>query len=222
MISVPPQPTLLEAGKTKTLTCSGTGYPIPSITWKKTLGSQVKQIVGKESTTDSKRERTSSVTLIGDDIDQAGLYECTVMNTVSGNLQTTKTSLVSVKGICLQCLLKKNKDFVLVKPMIVTKSFARTGTWGQSEILTCLAIGYPLPTITWTFRGQPVTKGVSDSAAGSVNHTSTLTRTAVEALKDGGVYTCSSTNSAGNGGSIDVTLNCKLLFLKEKIDKLFV
>ena len=112
VISVPPQATLLEAGKTKTLTCSGTGYPIPSITWKKTLGSQVKQLAGKESTTDSKRERTSSVTLIGDDIYQAGLYECTVMNTVPGNIKTTKTSLVSVEGICLQFLLERNKDFV--------------------------------------------------------------------------------------------------------------
>ena len=54
-----------------------------------------------------------------------------------------------------------------------------------------------------------MTKGVSDSAAGSVNRTSTLTRMTVEALKDGGVYTCNSTNSIGNGGSIDVTLNCK-------------
>ena len=96
--------------------------------------------------------------------------------------------------------------------MIVTKSFARTGTWGQSEILTCLAIGYPLPTITWTFRGQPVTKGISVSAAGGVNRTSTLTRMTVEALKDGGVYTCSSTNSAGNGESINMTLNCKCCY----------
>ena len=96
--------------------------------------------------------------------------------------------------------------------MIVTKSFSQTGTWGQSEMLTCTVTGYPLPTITWTFRGQPVTKDVSVSTAGSVNRTSTLTRTAVKALKDGGVYTCNSTNSAGNGGSIDVTLNCKLLF----------
>ena len=76
-------------------------------------------------------------------------------------------------------------------------------------MLTCLATAYPLPTITWTFRGQPVTSGVSDSTAGSVNRTSTLTRMTVEALKDGGVYTCSATNSAGDGGSINVTLNCK-------------
>ena len=105
--------------------------------------------------------------------------------------------------------------------MIVTKSSAQTGTWGQSEMLTCLATGYPLPTITWTFRGQPVIKGISVSTAASVNYTSTLTRTAVEPLKDGGVYTCSSTNSAGNGGSINMTLNCKLLFFKRKIDELF-
>ena len=103
VISVPPQPTILEAGKTKTLTCSGTGYPIPSITWKKTLGSQVKQLAGKDSTDYSKREKTSSVTLMESDIDQAGLYECTVMNTAPGNLKTTKTSLVAVEGICLQC-----------------------------------------------------------------------------------------------------------------------
>ncbi|XP_065834650.1 cell adhesion molecule DSCAML1-like isoform X3 [Oscarella lobularis] len=189
VISVPPQATLLEAGKTKTLTCSGTGYPIPSITWEKTLGSQIKQIAGNESTDYSKREKTSSVTLMGDDIDQASLYECAVTSTAPGS--TVQTSLVAVT----------------VKPMIVTKSSAQTGTWGQSEMLTCLATGYPLPTITWTFRGQPVIKGISVSTAGSVNYTSTLTRTAVEPLKDGGVYTCSSTNSAGNGGSINMTLN---------------
>ncbi|XP_065834646.1 hemicentin-1-like [Oscarella lobularis] len=201
VISVPPQATLLEAGKTKTLTCSGTGYPIPSITWKKTLGSQVNQIAGKDSTDYSKREKTSSITLMGSDIDQAGSYECTVTNTAPGSI--IRTSSVDVT----------------VKPMIVTKSFARTGTWGQSEILTCLAIGYPLPTITWTFRGQPVTKGVSDSAAGSVNRTSTLTRMTVEALKDGGVYTCNSTNSIGNGGSIDVTLNFFPMITTSPIDK---
>ena len=115
MISVLPQATLLESGKTKTLTCSGRGYPIPSITWKKTLGSQVKQVVGNDSTDYFKREKTNSVTLIGDDIDQAGLYECTVTNTVPRNTQTTKTSLVAVEGICLQCLLKRNKDFVFSK-----------------------------------------------------------------------------------------------------------
>ena len=142
VISVPPQATLLEAGKTKTLICSGTGYPIPSITWKKTLGSQVNQIAGKDSTDYSKREKTSSITLMGSDIDQAGSYECTVTNTAPGSI--IRTSSVDVTGICLQCLLKRNKDFVFSKTYDCHKIICSNRNMGtiRSADLSCYRLSF--------------------------------------------------------------------------------
>eukprot|EP00118_Oscarella_pearsei_P023283 m.275784 g.275784 ORF g.275784 m.275784 type:complete len:1931 (+) comp40604_c0_seq9:2253-8045(+) len=182
-----PKPATLESGKIKTIRCAAQGYPIPTITWTRRVGGQSNSVQGKETNDAANRVKTSEVSLTGNSIDQAGSYQCSADNRWAQPAQ------------------QSNSAEVAVAPLIVSQSFTRNASWGSDEKLSCDVIGYPLPSIDWTFRGS-VVSGAVQSSSGGTNQSSVITRTSVSASKDGGVYTCDGTNSAGSANPVAMTL----------------
>ncbi|XP_065833912.1 cell adhesion molecule DSCAM-like isoform X2 [Oscarella lobularis] len=182
-----PQSTLLERGLTKILTCSATGYPIPTITWQRTIGDRSTNVSASEAIDTASREKTSIVTLFGEKVDQGGVYQCRAYNSAPGD--ALKISLSAI---------------VTVKPFLAIPSSSLVGIRGETASLVCQAAGTPLPTTSWSFRGQEVRFGVHETYATAT--ISTLNRTAVDAMKDGGVYECRGQNSIGNAEPISITL----------------
>ena len=95
-----------------------------------------------------------------------------------------------------------------MKPFLAVPSSSLVGIRGETASLVCQAAGTPLPTTSWSFRGQEVRFGVHETYAAAT--ISTLNRTAVDAMKDGGVYECRGQNSIGNAEPISITLKCRM------------
>lgn len=68
-------------------------------------------------------------------------------------------------------------------------------TEGNAAVLTCTAIGDPIPIQTWSRNGNRLTSGARYQISGSG---SVLTVQQVTESQDEGVFTCHASNEAGN------------------------
>ena len=68
------------------------------ITWQKTMGGLLTNVNGSDTVDVANREKTSIVTLVGDDVSQAGSYRCMAKSaSPSDTLKTSPYAVVTGK-----------------------------------------------------------------------------------------------------------------------------
>ncbi|XP_008940595.1 PREDICTED: hemicentin-2-like, partial [Merops nubicus] len=167
---VPRKVSVIRAGET-VLECEATGSPPPRVTWVKD-GQPVAAGDGLLL-----RERGRRLHIPRAEVTHTGRYTCLVENVVG----------------------QEQKDFdvvVHVPPEFVQGSGSTTNvsvSLQGSMTLTCEATGIPLPTVTWSWDGSPVTPSEHIQVL-SGGWMLRLTRAQAQ---DGGHYSCLASNVAG-------------------------
>ena len=95
---------------------------------------------------------------------------------------------------------------------------------GNTNTITCEALGYPPPTVVWNRINGILSDRVSVSDSISVpNGYGNVTRVSANltitnaSREDTGVYTCSANNSIGSDSSnVSITVQCKLFMVFHK------
>ena len=132
---VHPEDSVVIAGSTVMLTCVAFGEPLPSITWSldgANVTNDTRTEIIEMRTTRNGRPFIKSVLQICEvGESDAGRYNCTAVNVV--NTDSTDFSLN---------VISEPATLVMVPEDIVTLA-------GVSVTLTCVAFGYPIPTIRW-------------------------------------------------------------------------
>ena len=115
--------------------------------------------------------------------------------------------------------------FITVAPTITTPMEGQQFniTEGSNGLITCTAIGYPVPTVVWQnsdgsslsnnrlLSGSPV--NVSSTGVGNVTRVSVELMVIGAMRVDTGMYRCSANNSVGNTTrNIIITLQCKFQY----------
>ncbi|XP_065551612.1 hemicentin-2 [Lathamus discolor] len=159
---------VIKAGEV-VLECEAMGTPTPTVTWVKD-GQPVAGGAGLLLTEQGKRLRIRKA-----EVAHAGRYTCLVANTVG----------------------QEQREFdvaVHVPPEFIQGSTTNTSVSLQGSLtLTCEATGVPLPTVTWSRDGSPITPS---------EHTHVLSggwllRLTRARAQDGGHYSCLASNVAG-------------------------
>ncbi|XP_069626703.1 hemicentin-2 [Haliaeetus albicilla] len=161
---------VIKAGET-VLECEAVGTPPPTVTWVKD-GQPVAGRDGILLTEQGKRLRIPKA-----EVAHAGRYICLVANAV-GQDQREFDVVVHVPP-----------EFIQGSGLATNISVSLQG----SVTLTCEATGIPLPTVTWSWNGSPVTPS---------KHTHVLSggwllRLTRARAQDGGHYSCLASNVAG-------------------------
>ncbi|KAM9594340.1 hemicentin-2 isoform 4-T4 [Morphnus guianensis] len=161
---------VIKAGET-VLECEAVGTPPPAVTWVKD-GQPVAGRDGILLTEQGKRLRIPKA-----EVAHAGRYICLVANAV-GQEQREFDVAVHVPP-----------EFIQGSGLTTNISVSLQG----SLTLTCEATGIPLPTVTWSWNGSPVTPS---------KHTHVLSggwllRLTRARAQDGGHYSCLASNVAG-------------------------
>ncbi|XP_062570988.1 hemicentin-1-like isoform X1 [Saccostrea cucullata] len=153
-----------KVGSTTRILCNTTGEPRPSITWLK--DGRLIRSGGKYLVEDSGTLVISSL-----DKDDTASYTCTAIN-VAGRDSMDRVLRVQDP------------------PQITVAPRSQEVIQNSRIVLSCAAMGIPVPTITWTLNGKPV------PASPSINGRSFLY--IYHALRqDAGMYTCIAENPAG-------------------------
>ncbi|KAM8995979.1 hemicentin-2 isoform 2-T2 [Ara ararauna] len=161
---------VIKAGEV-VLECEAVGTPTPTVTWVKD-GKRVAGGDGLLLTEQGKRLRIHKA-----EVAHAGRYACLVANTVGQELREFDVA-------------------VHVPPEFIQGSGSTTNisvSLQGSLTLTCEATGAPLPTVTWSRDGSPITPS---------RHTRVLSggwllRLTHARAQDGGHYSCLASNVAG-------------------------
>ncbi|XP_076307336.1 cell adhesion molecule Dscam1-like isoform X1 [Tachypleus tridentatus] len=174
-VIVMPKVQKVNVGGSVTVNCTISGFPIERVTWLK----------------DQRPLSTNMrITLPSQDVvhisptrqEDQGMYQCFVTNN-----QETVQDTAELKVLSKPPNLITTFEEMTVKP-------------GSRVSLKCVAIGNPLPQITWTSYGEPVPDnnrirtGDYVSKEGAVISFVNITRIETE---DGGIYRCSASNSNG-------------------------
>ncbi|XP_065504896.1 hemicentin-2 isoform X1 [Caloenas nicobarica] len=161
---------VIKAGET-VLECEAVGTPPPTVTWVKD-GQPVASKDGLLLMEQGRRLRIPKA-----EVAHAGRYTCLVTNTVGQD--------------------QKEFDVVVhVPPEFIQGSGSTTNisvSLHGALTLTCEATGVPLPTVTWSWDGSPVTP----SEHMQVLSGGWLLRLAQTRAQDGGHYSCLASNVAG-------------------------
>jgi hypothetical protein len=174
----------VTSGSNISLSCHATGFPIPSITWNKDKINILPSSV--INTIDSlARAVVSELSYQSINVEQAGLHSCVAVNDVGQS---------------------KSYYIIEVPAEVTTPSQSISATWNGNLSLTCEAIGYPAPTISWFFRGSNLSS--VDIWMNQTHSVNTLKLKNLTAVKHGGMYTCKATNRAG----LDSSSTFRLLF----------
>ena len=132
---VHPEDTVVIAGSTVMLTCVAFGEPLPSITWSldgaNVTNDTRTEIIEMRTTRNGRPFIKSVLQICGVGESDAGRYNCTAVNVV--NTDSADFSLT---------VISEPATLVMVPEDIVTLA-------GVSVTLTCVAFGYPIPTIRW-------------------------------------------------------------------------
>lgn len=170
----------LKVGESTRLTCYGTGSPYPQFVWTRRDG----RPLSSRFTVDS----PGTITLREATVEDAGSYECKATN-IAGT--TTLSTTIEVLQAPTISLLPD------VQVLEITE--------GDELRFTCSAVGIPTPAVTISVpEGSNVRATVPYSVA-SASGTSRTSVTHAEATinhrgiqrSQGGLYTCTATNEAG-------------------------
>ncbi|KFM78043.1 Down syndrome cell adhesion molecule-like protein Dscam2, partial [Stegodyphus mimosarum] len=183
--NISPKQVTAEEGESVIFNCSIKGHPVHSVTWVKNLH----PVVANSRVRYLSRDLLQVAPIVRED---KGMYQCFVTNDFSMAQGTAELNLGD-------------------DPPVLAYTFSeQTLEPGSFLSLKCTATGTPLPQITWTLDGFPVTEGlrtrVGDfvTSDGFVNSFVNITRLQPE---DGGTYECLASNdiaSVGHSGKLNV------------------
>ncbi|XP_072548257.1 neural cell adhesion molecule 1b isoform X7 [Salminus brasiliensis] len=167
-----------DVGLSAMLACDGDGFPEPTVTWTRSLRSDVLLESGDKY---SFNEDGSEMTIMNVKKLDEGDYTCIATN------KAGKTE----EEVSLR---------VFVKPRITYLENQTTTEMEEQITLTCEATGDPTPTITWSYGTRMFTEG-EQSADGSVvvrsdARVSSLTLKYAQ-YTDAGQYLCTARNAVG-------------------------
>ncbi|XP_076439045.1 peroxidasin homolog isoform X2 [Babylonia areolata] len=156
-----------------TLTCTYSGFPVPSIAWTHTRTDGHNETLTSEAVTNHEPggPGTSVLTLRDVDARDGGKYECQATNQYERKGGVVNVAVNSV-------------------PIIVQRPQSQSVLSGQSVRLYCGVLGDPVPTVTWSYPqgGQPFNVHVMPDGSLLL----------VEADSyNSGPYTCTASNSNG-------------------------
>ncbi|GFY40217.1 down syndrome cell adhesion molecule homolog [Trichonephila inaurata madagascariensis] len=176
--SISPKQVKAEEGESVIFNCSIKGHPIHSVTWVKNLN----PVVANSRIRYLSRDLLQVAPIVRED---KGMYQCFVTNDFGMAQGTAELSLGD-------------------DPPVLAYTFPeQTLEPGSFLSLKCTATGTPLPQITWSLDGLPVTEGlrtrVGDfvTSDGFVNSFVNITRLQPE---DGGTYECLGSNDIATVG----------------------
>ena len=119
--------------------------------------------------------------------------------------------IATVANVHRNCFTIVDKSEITTHPGNVTK------TEGENVTLHCNALGYPLPTLSWTKDGSDISNNPRISFSTDKKQLAITKASRV----DSGAYRCEATNSLGNDTSLAavVDVQCKLseTFTKQRV-----
>ncbi|XP_071040725.1 cell adhesion molecule Dscam1 isoform X2 [Parasteatoda tepidariorum] len=177
-VSVTPKQVKVEEGESIIFNCSIKGHPIHSVTWVKNLN----PIVANSRIRYLSRDLLQVAPIVRED---KGMYQCFVTNDFGMSQGSAELNLGD-------------------DPPVLAYTFPeQTLEPGSFLSLKCTATGTPLPQITWSLDGFPVTEGIRTrvgdfvTSDGFVNSFVNITRLQPE---DGGTYECLGSNDIATVG----------------------
>ncbi|GIY01318.1 down syndrome cell adhesion molecule-like protein Dscam2 [Caerostris darwini] len=176
--NISPKQVKAEEGESVIFNCSIKGHPVHSVTWVKNLN----PVVANSRIRYLSRDLLQVAPIVRED---KGMYQCFVTNDFGMAQGTAELNLGD-------------------DPPVLAYTFPeQTLEPGSFLSLKCTATGTPLPQITWSLDGLPVTEGlrtrVGDfvTSDGFVNSFVNITRLQPE---DGGTYECLGSNDIATVG----------------------
>ncbi|KAG8201074.1 hypothetical protein JTE90_002747 [Oedothorax gibbosus] len=176
--SISPKQVKAEEGESVIFNCSIRGHPVHSVSWVKNLV----PVVANSRIRYLSRDLLQVAPIVRED---KGMYQCFVTNDFGMAQGTSELSLGD-------------------DPPVLAYTFdEQTLEPGSFLSLKCTATGTPLPQITWSLDGFPVTEGVRTrvgdfvTSDGFVNSFVNITRLQPE---DGGTYECLGSNDISTVG----------------------
>ncbi|XP_022670390.1 Down syndrome cell adhesion molecule-like protein Dscam2 isoform X3 [Varroa destructor] len=140
-VHITPERVQVETGRTATLTCNVSGWPVDSITWLRDQR-PLHPLQGLETSSSSSKYQLISPHVLHIPSltrNERGVYQCYARNQQDSAQATSEIVLGEIP------------------PMITDAFKERTIEPGSGSLsLHCIALGTPLPQVTWTLDGLPV------------------------------------------------------------------
>ena len=214
----------ITEGSNGSITCTATGYPVPTIVWQNSDGSSLSNnrlVAGSPviSTTGVGNVSNVSVELmvIGAMRVDSGMYSCSTNNNVSS---TTRNIIIIVQCklqvICTAHVHVFTIIVFIVSPEIIISPYDTFVIDGSGAVLNCSVVGDPLPSISWFVSGINISLLLSngliipfdqqgriyDSLITSTILNNTTTHSSLQLIGIpsfiAGNYTCKASNILGN------------------------
>ena len=215
----------ITEGSNRSITCTATGYPVPTVVWQNSDGSSLSNnrlVSGSPvniSSTGVGNASSVSVELMvmGAMRVDSGMYRCSVNNSV---ISTTRNITITVQCKLQVVLCNSCINFIifitLVAPEIIIPPINTVVINGSEAILNCTIVGNPLPSISWSVSGVDISlllsngllipfdqEGrINDMEVDNTNLNTTTTQSSLRlpeiATFISGDYTCRASNILGN------------------------
>ena len=150
----------ITEGSNGSITCTATGYPVPTVVWQNSDGSSLSNnrlVSGSPMISPTGVGNVSSVSVelmvIGAMRVNSGMYRCSANNSVNSNTRNiTITVQCKLQVICIVhvCFIVA---IIVVAPEIIVPPFNTIVINGSVAVLNCTVVGDPLPYINWSVIG---------------------------------------------------------------------
>ncbi|XP_063908171.1 uncharacterized protein LOC135126225 isoform X2 [Zophobas morio] len=171
-----------------TLECAAAGNPTPKITWTKD-----NTLIDGTRGAKYRIKLDQSLQIIMLEKSDAGVYLCTTEK-ATREATTKRINLVVTDGPQRPATILESESQGKVVVSL-----------NSSLTLNCLAVGYPLPVVTWWFNGTLISIQSSQFETGKDNSLR------IESVRSSnlGVYTCQTYNGVGKSASWSVTVEAR-------------
>ena len=172
-------------------TCTATGIPLPTITWSSDTGGD---ITANTQTILNMTTIYSEIIISDVQMDNFTNYTCTAQNqfgSVTAVAMLVNASMSYFRSVELYVI-----TFNLAIPIIITPPMDSTVLLGDDVTFTCMAIGIPVPIITWSNDSNDSIPATSNTVSGE-STASTLTLKNLMLSDFNQSYTCIASNEHG-------------------------
>ena len=182
------------------ITCEAFGYPPPTVVWSRTNGSlsdrvSVSDKVSVPTGYGNVTRVSVNLTITNSSREDTGVYMCSANNSVGSDYKSI--------NITVQCELVNFKVINLISTYVVQAEVIS----GVSDLLenetnpiifSCQAIGQPVPSISWYFKGVMI-NGSKYNVSNTLNETTVTSSLTISNANssDVGTYTCQAENIIG-------------------------
>ncbi|XP_076322518.1 lachesin-like isoform X2 [Tachypleus tridentatus] len=170
-----------KEGSNVTLTCVVTGYPTPSITWRREDGQPITQSNTERHFGSDPNQVSESMNLVRVNRNHSGAYLCIAMNGVPPSVS---------QRILLQ---------VYFPPEIETRDTEVSAHLGATVLLSCYIQAHPFPDIVWKQNESEITSGEQYEIDVAIKHYKIQTVLRIPKLQavDFGKFRCLAENRHG-------------------------